>query len=63
MMRSAVKRLGFVLVLVGGTMLQFSCGDIVGGLGSSIANEYVRGVLSDWMNISTGLSLSGLTGT
>ena len=59
-MRYAFKRLGFVLVLIGGTMFQYSCGDIVGGLSSSIANEYVRSVISDWMNISTGLSF-GLT--
>jgi hypothetical protein len=59
-MRFAFKRLGFVLVLVGGTILQFSCGDIVGGLSASIANEYVRSVISDWMNISTGFSLTGL---
>lgn len=31
-----------------------------GELLASIANEYVRSVISDWLNISTGFSLTGM---
>jgi len=31
-----------------------------GELLASIANEYVRSVISDWLNISTGFSFTGL---
>jgi len=58
-MRCARKSVWFVLLAFGGTILQTSCTTIaaetVGGLGSSVANEYIRSYISDLLGLSTGL--------
>jgi hypothetical protein len=57
--QSILKRLVLVALLAGGTLLQTSCAQVaaetVGGITASVLNEYVRSVISDWLNISTGL--------
>jgi len=54
----SLKSAWFVLLVVGGTILQTSCSmvaaETVGGLGSAITNEFVRSYISDWLGISTG---------
>ena len=53
------KSVWFVLLAAGGTIFQTSCATIaaeaIGGLGTSIANEYIRNLISDWLGISGGL--------
>jgi len=56
--RVSRKNVCFVLLAAGGTIFQASCATIaaeaIGGLGSSVANEYIRTLISDWLGISTG---------
>jgi hypothetical protein len=60
--RSILKRLALVTMLTGGTLLQTSCAQVtaeaVGGITSSVLTEYLRSVISEWLNIGTGLSFS-----
>ncbi|HSW44896.1 MAG TPA: hypothetical protein VLM89_04940 [Phycisphaerae bacterium] len=57
-----LKRLAFLAILAGGTLMQTTCSQIVaqgvGGITASIANEYLRSIISDWLNISTGFPFS-----
>jgi len=60
--RPIFKRLVLVAFLAGGTLLQTSCAQItaetVGGITSSILNEYISSVIYDWLDLGTTFSLS-----
>ena len=66
MKRSTLKRMILVTCVSGATLLQtVSCAqiaaDAVGGISASILNSYLRSVISDWLGVGGGLSLTGLT--